>query len=203
MPEVIVPDHSEPIIRTLDFYEPMGINRSDWTGVRKSIGRPGAGFWRGQIAVADIATELEERQWRAFTARLRGTQNWFKVYLPCQSHIGPAPTVAAGATNGYSLPLTGMSPSTLILYAGQHITVPLPSGHSRAVRLTDHLVTDSSGNATASFSPALNEVPALAATVETARPFVAVTASQPDNPFEQEDGVSRFQMDIEESIGAY
>ena len=201
MAEITVPDYDALEIRSLDYAEAAQINRSAWTGARKSIGLPGATLWRGQIEVRDIATELDERPWRGFKAALRGVDNWFKAYLPCQSHIGPAPTVAAGAGNGYTLPLAGMTPNTTILWAGQHMTVPLPSGHKRAVRLEADLVTDGSGNATAQFSPALNETPTLGASVETARPYVPVTASGPDNPFAHDNGLSAFTMDIEEAIG--
>lgn len=201
MAEVIVPDYDALIIRTLDFAEMVQINRSAWTATRKVIGLPGASLWRGQVEVRDIATELEERPWRSFKAKLRGVQNWFRVYLPCQTHIGNMPTVAAGAGNAYSLPLTGMHPSTTILQAGQHLTVPLPSGHARSVRLEADLITDASGNATAVFSPALNEVPVLGVTVESAKPYIRVTASTPDNPWSQDEGISGFSMDIEEAVG--
>ncbi len=200
MAEVIVPDYDELQVIELDFDEPAQVNRSAWTGTRKAIGLPGAGLWTGQIAVENIATEAEERQWRAFIAKLRGIQNWFKVYLPCQLHIGPAPVVAAGASNGYSLPLTGMSPSTRILEAGQHMSVPLPSGHVRAVRLTADLVTDLSGGAVAEFGPALNEVPTLGVAVETANPYVRVAASASRNPIPQNNGISGFTLDVEEAL---
>lgn len=200
MAEVIVPDYDELQVIELDFDEPAQVNRSAWTGTRKAIGLPGAGIWTGQVAVENIATEAEERQWRAFLARLKGVQNWFKVYLPCQSHIGPAPTVDTGATNGYTLPLTGMTPSTVILEAGQHMSVPLPSGHVRAVRLTADLLTDSGGEAVAEFSPALNEVPTLGATVETANPYVRVAASATRNPIPLNNGISGFVLDVEETV---
>lgn len=199
MAEITVPDYDELQVLELDFDEPAQQNRSGWTGTRKVVGLPGAGLWSGQVTVQDIATEEEERQWRGFIAGLKGVQNWFKVYLPCQSHIGPAPTVDTGAGNGYTLPLTGMSPSTRILETGQHMTVPLPSGHKRAVRLTADLVTDGAGKAVAQFAPALNEVPTLGATVETANPYVPVAATATRNPIPQSNGVSAFTMDVEES----
>lgn len=202
MAEITVPDYDELQVIELDYDEPAQINRSVWTGARKSIGLPGGGIWTGQVAVENIATEAEERRWRAFLAGLKGVQNWFKVYLPCQSHIGPAPTVDTGAGNGYTLPLTGMAASTRILQAGQHMTVPLPSGHKRAVRLTADLVTDASGEAVAEFAPALNEVPTLGATVETANPYVPVTSSSPRNPMPQSNGISGFAMDVEEYVSA-
>jgi hypothetical protein len=199
MTEVLVPDYDAIEVRQLDFDEPAQVNRSAWTGARKVVGLPGAALWRGGIEIKDIATELEERQWRSFLAKLKGVQNWFKVYLPCQVHIGPAPSVAAGATDGYTLPLTGMQPEAIILYAGQHMTVPLPSGHSRAVRLTADLLTDASGNATAEFAPALNEIPTLGVAVETAKPFVPVTSATARLGLSYDNGVSAISFEIEES----
>ena len=199
MPEVIVPDTSELQILALDFNEPAQVNRSAWTGARKVVALPGGSYWSGRIAVENIATELEERQWRAFIAQLRGVQNWFKAPLPCQSHIGPPPTVAAGAGNGYSLPLAGMSPSTRILETGQHMTVPLPSGHNRAVRLTADLVTDAAGNAVAEYAPALNEVPSLGAIIETANPFVPVASTETNLTIPQSNSIASLSFDIEEA----
>lgn len=200
MPEIIIPDYDELQVIELDFDEPAQVNRSSWTGTRKVMGLPGAGIWTGQVVVENIATESEERQWRAFLARLKGVQNWFKVYFPCQSHIGPAPTVDTGATNGYTLPLTGMSPNTVILEAGQHMSVPLPSGHVRAVRLTADLLTDASGKAVAEFGPALNEVPTLGATVETANPYARMASSATRTPIPLSSGISGFVLDVEESL---
>lgn len=199
MSEVTVPDYDGLTIRQIDFDEPAQVNRSAWTGARKVVGLPGGGLWYGQIEITDIATELEERPWRGFLASLRGVQNWFKLYLPCQSHIGPAPTVDSGASDGYTLPLTGMSPSTTILQAGQHMTVPLPSGHNRAVRLTADLVTDSSGEATAAFAPALNETPTLGATVETAHPYIPVFAVNSRLGLAYDQGVSGTAFDVQEN----
>jgi hypothetical protein len=200
VPEIIIPDYDDLQVLELDFDEPAQVNRSAWTGTRKAVGLPGASLWTGRIAVENIATELSERPWRAFLTKIRGVQNWFKIYLPCQTHIGPAPTVASGAGNGYTLPLTGMTPSTTILEAGQHMSVPLPSGHVRTVRLTDDLVTNGSGNATAQFGPALNEIPTTGVTVETANPYVRMAATTPRNPLPQNNGISGFVLDVEESL---
>lgn len=199
MSEVLVPDYDGLTVLSLDFDEPAQVNRSAWTGARRVVGLPGASLWTGQIELGPFATEEEEQPWRAFLSKLRGQQNWFKVYLPCQTHIGPAPTVAAGATNGYSLPLAGLNPSTLILRAGQHMTVPLPSGHNRAVRLEVDLISDASGNTTAQFAPALNEVPTLGASVETARPFVPVASAKPRIGLSYDQGVSGTALEVEET----
>lgn len=199
MTEITVPDHDEIIVRSLDFDVPAQVNRSGWTGGRKVIGLPGAERWQGAIEIQDIATEADERKWRGFFAALRGVQNWFRVYLPCQSHIGPAPVVGSSPGNGYTLPLTGMQANTRILETGQHMTVLLPSGRYRAVRLTADLVTDGSGNATANFAPALSEVPDVGAAVETARPFVPVSATSTRLGFAMDQGVSGIAFEIEEA----
>jgi hypothetical protein len=198
MAEIIVPDYSEFIVINLDFDEPAQVNRSAWTGHIQQVGLPGGSFWYGELAVTDLATEAEDRPWRAFIASLRGVQNWFKVYFPCQVHIGPAPLVAAGATSGRTVPLKGMQPSTCILEAGQHLTIPLPNGHARAVRLTAPLITDAAGNATAEFAPALNQIPALNTLVESASPYVRMASTQRRIPFPTVDGVSGFSLQLEE-----
>jgi hypothetical protein len=198
MTEIIVPDHSEFIVSVLDFDEPAQINPSAWTGHISIVGQSGGSFWYAEIAVTDLTTEVADRPWRGFLTALRGVQNWFKVYLPCQTHIGPAPLVAAGATAGYTLPLKGMQPSTCILDAGQHLTVPLPNGHYRAVRLTAPLITDAAGNATAQFGPALNQIPALNAVVESANPYVPMVSTEARIPFVTSNGVSSFSLNLRE-----
>lgn len=199
MTEITVPNYDDLIIRSLDFDAPAQINRSAWTGKRKVIGLPGAEVWTGAVEISDIATEIEERPWRAFLAALKGVQNWFRLYLPCQSHIGPAPVVGSSPGNGYTLPLTGMTANSRILEAGQHMTVPLPSGRFRAVRLTADLITDASGNATANFAPALSETPNVGATVETANPFVPVSSSATRLGFSMDQGVAGTAFEVEEA----
>lgn len=196
MIEIIPPEGLR--VAELDFDEPAQVNRSAWTGTRKVIGQPGGGLWTGQVYVDNIATEYDERKWRGFLTGLRGVQNWFKAYLPCQTHIGPQPTVGVGAGNGYTLPLAGMAVSTCILEAGQHITVTLPSGHARAIRLSAPLITDELGKAMAQFGPALNEIPAFGTTVETARPYVPVAADETRIAMPIADGISGFTMAVSE-----
>jgi hypothetical protein len=197
--EAIVPDYAALQIPELDFDEPAQVNIG-WTGKRKVIGGPGGGAWTGRVFVEDIATEVEERPWRGFVASLEGVKNWFKLYLPCQSHIGPAPTVDTGAGNGRTLPLSGMTPNTVILVAGQHLTVPLPSGRVRAVRLKADLATDVAGKAVAQFGPALNEVPTLGTAVESAKPYVRVNSTDERNAIALSNGVSGFAFDVTENF---
>ena len=200
MSEITVPLPANLQLDRLDLSSPAQVNRSTWTGRRKVIGLAGVERWQGVASVGSIATEIEERQWRAFLFALKGPANWFRWPLPCNQHLGSRPTVAAGATNAYILPLTGMQPSALMLEAGQFMTVPLPSGHFRAVCLTVDLVANGAGNANAIFEPALNETPTLGATVETLDPFVPMAPVSPIVGFSASQGVSSTSIDVEESL---
>lgn len=200
MPEITVPVPGDLRTDRLELSSPSQVNRSTWTGRRKVIGLPGVERWQGAVSIGPIALETEERQWRAFLFALKGPANWFRLPLPCNQHLGNRPTVAAGASNAYILPLTGMQPNTLILRAGQFMTVPLPSGHRRAVCLTADLVANGSGNANAIFEPALNETPSLGATVETLTPFVAMAPVGSIIGLATADGVSAASFDVEESL---
>lgn len=181
---------------------PVQRNQSAWTRRARKTGLPGAELWYMTAETPEIPTEAEERQWRAFLFGLGGQLNWFKMPLPCQTHIGPKPRVAAGGTPGlFSQPLKGMDPDTTILYAGQYLTFPLPIGRPRTVCLTADLRTDSLGNATAQFRPALGQVPATDAEVETAQPFIPVCSADTQNALNLAEGVSGFQLNLIEDMG--
>ena len=199
MAEVVVPDPSALILGGLRLRTPAQRNRSIWTGASKAIGLPGAEVWTGSISVEDIATEASERVWRAFLFALGGPQNWFRVPLPCNQHPGLRPTVAAGATAGYSLPLAGLPPAQVVLRAGQFMTVPLPSGRFRAVCLSTDLASNAGGFGTASFRPALTEAPTTGTTVETLAPFVPMSPSEDELEFTWREGVGSFAFGIEEN----
>ena len=199
MSQITVPNYDDMILTGLSLSAPAQVNRSKWTGARKVVGMPGIELWNGQITIDTQATEEAERPWRAFLFALRGPVNWFKWMLPCATHAGSKPTVASGASNGYALPLAGLSPSTTILKAGPFMTVPLPSGAYRTVCLTDDLVSNGSGTATASFVPALGEIPATGATVETKDPFIAFSLVQSDQGFSYGDGLAGTSFDVEEN----
>lgn len=200
MTEITVPVPADLLIDQIDLSSPAQVNRSTWTGRRKVIGLAGVETWRGAVSIPPIATEEQERQWRAFLFALGGPQNWFRARLPCNVHLGNRPTVASGASAAYSIPLTGMQPSTTILRAGQYMTVPLPSGHFRAVCLTANLVSNGSGNGTAVFRPALNEVPATGATVETLNPFIAAAPTESVIGLATSQGVTGASFAFEEAL---
>ena len=199
MSEITVPSYDDLILTGLTLSAPAQVNRSKWTGKRKVIGMPGIELWKGQVTIDTQATEENERPWRAFLFALKGPVNWFKWMLPCATHAGSKPTVASGASNGYALPLTVLTPSTTILKAGQFMTVPLPSGAYRAVCLTDDLVASGTGTATANFVPALGEIPATGATVETKDPFIPFALVQSDQGFSFGDGLTGASFDVEEA----
>jgi hypothetical protein len=66
------------------------------------------------------------------------------------------------------------------------------------VRLRGDLITDAAGNATAHFSPALNQVPAVDTLVESATPYIRMTSTQARIPFTTVGGVSSFALQLEE-----
>lgn len=200
MAEIPVPVADWLDFDRLDLSTPSQVNRSTWTGRRKVVGLSGAETWQGKVSLSGIATEEEERQWRAFLFNLAGPENHFRWPLPCNSHIGPRPQVDTGATDGYTLPLTGGQPNARILRAGQFMTVPLPSGHSRTVCLTADLRFDASGDALAQFRPALNEAPTAGVTVETTDPFIPMAPTAPVIGLSLDNGVSGTSFDVEEAM---
>jgi hypothetical protein len=200
MSEIFVPNPKGLILVDIAVDDPALVNRSIVTGRRQIVGQPGAERWFVSVEIDTLVNELEERPWRAFVFGLQGVRNWFKYQVACQCHAGAKPVVAAGAGNGYSLPLTGMQPSTRILEAGQWLTVPLPSGHSRLVCLTSDLVTNAAGAATALFNVALNEIPLLGVTVETANPFVPLNSSERRLGLQYSDNLSGANLTLEEAF---
>lgn len=199
MSEITVPDYDDLILTGISLSAPAQVNRSAWTGKRKVVGQPGMDLWKASVTIDTQATEEAERPWRAFLWGLKGPVNTFRWYLPCTRHIGGKPTVDTGAGDGYTLPLTGLHPSTTILKAGQYMTVPLPSGYVRTVCLTADLVSDSSGDATAAFVPALSETPTLGATVETADPYILFSPTEAAQGFGYDGGVAGASFDVEEA----
>lgn len=200
MAEIIVPLPDELDFDGPRLNSPTQVNRSVWTGRRKVVGLSGAETWQGKVSLSLIATEEEERQWRAFLFALKGPHNSFRWPLPCNRHIGPKPVVGADAEGGNTLPLTGGQPNARIARAGQYMTVPLPSGHHRAVCLVADLRFDASGNATATFEPALNEAPTQGVTVETAYPFVPMAPVDTLMGLTMSEGVSGTSFDVEEAM---
>lgn len=199
MTQITVPDYSAIILKDIAVDVPAIANRSIITSYRQVVGQPGAERWYVSADIDPLVTEQEERAWRAFLFGLGGIRNYFHFRVACQTHSGSRPTVGAGAADGYTLPLTGMTPNTTILQAGQYMTVPLPSGHKRLIALLADLVTNGSGAATATFNVALNEVPAFGATVETLEPYVPVSSTDRRNGIGYDNSVATISLSLEEA----
>lgn len=197
-----VPDTEALILTSIRPDVPDQLNRSIWSRKGKVIGMPGAEVWRLSAVIGPLATEVEERPWRAFLHGLRGHQNHFHYPVACQRHVGPMPLVNAASEAGYSLPLDGMQPSTRVLSAGQYLTVPLPSGHKRLVMLMADLVTNGSGQATAQLNLALGEIPSNNAQIETASPYIPVisTDGNPELSYDPQSATSSASLGLEEHL---
>jgi hypothetical protein len=198
--QVIVPDYSAFILKDIAVDVPALANRSIITSYRQVVAQPGAERWYLSAIIDPLVTENDEKAWRAFLFGLRGIRNYFHYRVACQTHSGSRPTVDTGATNGYSIPLTGMTPSTTILKAGDYMTVPLPSGHRRLVMLLLDLVTNSAGKATATLNVALNEVPAAGGLVETLAPFVPVSSTERRMGISYNNSVGNISLTLEEAV---
>lgn len=197
---ISIPDPDALILLSIEDSVPDQLNRSVWTSRSQVVGLPGAEMWFIKAALEPISTETDERPWRAFAFGLKGRQNRFHFPVACQRHIGGKPLVDIGATDGYSLPLKGMAASTRILFAGQYLTVPLPSGHFRLVCLTEDIFTDAAGKATAQFNFELGEVPALDTVIESANPFVPVRSSSNRGAFTYDNAISGRAFELEEAL---
>ena len=161
---------------------PAQVNRSGWTGRRKVVGLSGATAWTANGTFKTIVTEAKAKAWRGFFISLCGSENPFRLEATENIQTEAAnPQVAAGANDGSTLPLQHLPASATVLFAGDLMTVPLPSGHERLVCLTAPLVSDASGQGTATFGPELGEVPVAGAVVEIGRPWglMALTSDPP------------------------
>lgn len=182
--------------------EPGQVNRSKWTGRSKVIGLPGAAAWLVAGTFSAITDEAKALPWRAFFIGLRGRRNSFRVRVGLSQQTGAAnPVVRAGGTAGLTVPLQGLPASQTVLQAGHLMTVSLPSGHERLVCLQAPLVSDSAGNAVASFAPELGEVPQAGAAVEIQWPYALVRLVSDTNGWDFSDRVRQgFAIDAEEAL---
>lgn len=181
MAEITVPDQSLIVDAQWLLDVPAQSNKSQWTGRTKITGLPGAETWAVKARVRFRGSLTAQKPWRAFFMALRGIQNTFRIRFACSQRTGSNPTVAAGANAGYTMPLAGLPVSQTVLKAGDGLTIPLPSGHHRLVILKADLVSNGTGNATASFEPALGEVPATSTAVESKDPYLLVRLASPQS----------------------
>ncbi|MDF0543330.1 hypothetical protein PX699_13310 [Sphingobium sp. H39-3-25] len=185
---------------TIELEQNFQVNTSVWTGRTRKTQVPGAQKWYVRAEYEPIATEEEERPYRAFFAQARGPIRSFNIQVACSQRTGSNPTVRAGAGPANTLPLAGLPASATALLAGQYMAVPLPSGHVRLVLLTANLAADASGNATAIFEPLLGETPATGATVETINPYLPATMAEARHGWTTDNGVTIFAIDAVEAL---
>lgn len=200
MAEIAVPTTARFVDVQWDLDQPAQVNRSAWTGRRKVMGLPGAAKWYFSGALEPISTEVDARPWRAFKISLRGPVNSFRMPIACSQHAFDNPIVRTGPGDGNTIPLEGLPPSTTMLVAGQFMTVPLPSGHKRLVCLIGNLTSNGLGQGTATFLPALNEVPTVGATVETIDPYALVALTASRQGWQDANGLFSFTFEAEEAL---
>lgn len=199
MAELTIPDTDFEDDLSIDLDQNYQVNRSAWTGRRRGTALPGAQRWFVS-ATRVFSTEDEERPWRAFLLGLKGPINKFRWPIACSQRVGSNPVVGSSPGNGFTLPLSGLPASVTVLEAGRFMTVPLPSGHHRAVMLTANLVSNGSGIGTATFVPNLNEVPTVGATVETIAPYIMAALIDPRQGITGANGTSSLKLDAEEAL---
>lgn len=185
---------------TLELEQNYQVNRSAWTGRRRTTQLPGAERWFANVQTEDIPTELEERAWRAFLVAAGAAPNTFRLPVACDQTPALNPSVTSTTNGGNTLPLSGLPASQTVLGAGQHLTVPLANGHRRLVTLIAPLVTNGAGQATATFLPGLAGQANGGATVEARNPYLMAALIGSRQGWTTENGVTSFTLDCEEAL---
>ncbi|MEH6347790.1 MAG: hypothetical protein V7785_22030 [Bermanella sp.] len=103
---------------------------------------------------------IEAIKLRGFLAAHKGRAKSFDLMLPVESYTvgdvtGSTPRATALTPIGSNtLAIKDLSPNKTVRFAGEWLKV---AGHSKAYMLTEDLVSDGTGNATANFEPSLYE----------------------------------------------
>lgn len=177
-------------------------NRSGWTGKSKIIGLPGSQVWLCSGNMASITTQARALPLKAFFFALNGRRNSFPVRaVEQQQTTATNPTVRSGGNAGTTVPLQGLPANATVLLAGMMMTVFLPSGHRRLVGLSADLVSNGSGQGTATFWPELGEIPALGAAVEIQWPYGLMRQADDTVGWDVADRIKRgFTLNAEEAL---
>lgn len=185
---------------TVELEQNYQVNRSAWTGRRRITALPGVERWLANCQTEPIATEIEERAWRAFLVGARGPVNKFRIRVACSQTSAATPTITSSGAPTNTLGLSGLPASQTILRAGQYLTVPLTSGHHRLVMLTADLVSNGAGQATAVFLPRLGGAVAAGTTVEITNPYLMAAMVSSRQGWTTENGLTQFTVDAEEAL---
>lgn len=153
--------------------------RSIFNSKRQVLAYPSGSAWRLSCDFVPM-TDMQAGEWRAFFARMRGRQNWFQCpvpqyYGPTTGYTGPAGTVSGAGQVGHSLNVTGLTPSTPILRAGDFFTV-----NNQLKMAVENASSNGSGNATFTFEPALRGSPANGAALNLSNPYFLCAATDSD-----------------------
>lgn len=201
MAEIAFPAAYEDFARvTVELEQNYQVNRSAWTGRRRVSQLPGAEKWYASFVTEPIATENEERAWRAFFAAAGAAPNKFRLPVACDQREAASPTVRTTTTGGNTLPLQSLPPSTTVLKAGQYITVVMSSGHHRLAILIADLVSNGAGQGTATFLPGLPGTANAGAAVEVVDPYLMAAFISSRQGWTTENGQTVFTIEAEEAL---
>jgi hypothetical protein len=152
--------------------QPAQVNRSQFTGRRQVTVLSLSPRWSAHVEFAPIIGEAAVLAWRAFMVQLQGPANTFHLKAVENTQRAAAnPLAGTAAAGAITLPLTGLTPSTTNLLTGRMLSVPLSTGDTQLVILTQDLIADGSGNATAHFLGCLRAPAASGQAVEAGAPF--------------------------------
>lgn len=91
---------------------PQQVNRSAWTGKRQLVGLPGGARWRVTAEVVPIIRERNIEPWRAFFAKLNGSENMFRMPATEGPQIVPVTVAKVAPVNSGLTPTSGMTLNT-------------------------------------------------------------------------------------------
>lgn len=193
MPIVTFPTNARVISRKWTLEVPQQINRSRFTGRRKVIGMPGTEKWLVQATVEPLATEAKARSWRAFTAALRGAENWFR--FPAL----PSPQMSAGFANPVVQNVVAGNRAVALstsagIVPGMHMTINQVDGYLRLVVVVGVV------GAQVSFEPYLYRDPLVSSPVEVINPFGVMSLTGGNAGWDDSNGLTSFIFDAEEAL---
>jgi hypothetical protein len=154
--------------------QPTQVNRSEFTGRRRTTILAAAPRWTAQVSMPPILGEEGVLPWRAFFARLQGQAHSFRLVACERVQFNSTAVTVKGAGQGGSTILTqGWGSAGEKLKAGHFATVA-----DQLLQLTEPVVANSSGEAELTFLPYARLSPADAAPVEVRRPWALMSLTE-------------------------
>lgn len=180
------------------------VNQSEWTKGRKVVRLPGAALWRVSAMHRPITNERDTWPWKAFFAAVEGEAHHFYMPYACNQVAAGSRTIGSGgaAQGAVTAPIAGMTANaTPFLYAGQALTITLPSGARQLVILTANLNSSSGGTGIATFRAGLRETVSAGATVEARNPYCEMAMASPNPGWTEQSGIFQIAFDAVEAFG--